>query len=760
MYKDNKEPLVSVIVITYAQEKYIKQALDSITTQKTNFKFEIIVGNDCSPDNTTEILKKYTDNGNYVFNIINRKENIGATQNLYLCIKEAKGKYIAFLEGDDYWIDENKLQKQFDFLEKNENKKYIGVAADFNDVDSNGNFLIKHSDNLGRHKQQASFKTIQNGYLDFHINSLMCRNVFFSQVDDFSIIYKIDRLVADRTIPLLLTDLGKIYISEDVVGCYRTCTNRYNKTPAEHSISILNLYRKYEKYNFKNHKADFSYYKAKLIIDALMMSEINHIHITEEQKEQLFKDFNMKIILRGIQYALRIIAITPGKIIKNRKVEKQRSVHNRKMENEENRKKNILVFPCGSEIGLEVYNSVKYSTYFNLIGANSVDDHGKYVYEDYIGGLPLITDNKVFEELKKIIKERKIDAIYPTMDLAITILKEHENELGCKVISSSIDTVRICLSKEKTYNVLKDVVRTPKVYNDASEVENYPVFVKPKIGYGAIGTKLINNKEELESYLKNSNKDNLILEYLPGEEYTIDCFTDKNGKLIHASARGRNRIKSGISVNTSFAENQEEFVEFVKKINEKIEFRGAWFTQVKRNAKGEISLLEIASRFGGSSSLCRAIGINFPQMSLFDAFDYNVDILKNCYNVVMDRALDNIFKCNIKYNTIYVDYDDCLVLNGNKVNIELISFLYKCINENKKIILLSKHKGNLKRELKKYKINNVFDEIIHIRTNEEKVDYIKDTEAIFIDDSFAERKKIKEKFDMSVFSPDMICALL
>ena len=423
-------------------------------------------------------------------------------------------------------------------------------------------------------------------------------------------------------------------------------------------------------------------------------------------------------------------------------------------------KKNILVFPCGSEIGLEIYNSVKYSTYFNLIGANSVDDHGKFIYDNYIGGLPFVNEPNIITELNKIVKEKNIDAIYPTMDLAIKILKKYEKELGCKVVAPSLQTVELCLSKEKTYNKLKNIIKTPKVYENIEEIDEYPVFVKPKIGYGAIGTKLINNKKQLEDFINNSDKENLILEYLPGEEYTIDCFTDKNGKLMYASARGRNRIKSGISVNTSFVEDQKEFKEFVDKINEKIQFRGAWFAQVKRNIKGELSLLEIASRFGGSSSLCRGIGVNFPQMSLFDAFDYDLNILKNNCNIVMDRALDNIFRCDIKYNTVYVDYDDCIVLEKNKVNVELISFLYKAINENKKVILLSKHKGDLEKELKEYRINNIFDIVIHIKPTEEKAKYIEDKDAIFIDDSFSERKKIKEKFDMYVFSPDMICALL
>lgn len=423
-------------------------------------------------------------------------------------------------------------------------------------------------------------------------------------------------------------------------------------------------------------------------------------------------------------------------------------------------KKNILVFPCGSEIGLEIHNSVKYSTYFNLIGANSIDDHGKFIYDDYIGGIPFVNDKNAIKELRKIVEDRNIDAIYPTMDLAITILKQHENELGCKVVAPPLETVEISLSKEKTYEILKNVVNIPSSYKNIEEIEKYPVFVKPKIGYGAIGTKLVKNQDELESFLSNSDKDNLILEYLPGEEYTIDCFTDRHRELKYCSARQRNRIKSGISVNTSFAENQEEFKEFVEKINNKIKFRGAWFAQVKRNVDGELALLEIASRLGGSSSLCRGVGVNFAQMTLFDIFDYDVNILKNEYPIVMDRALDNVYKCDIKYNTVYVDYDDCLILDKSKVNTELISFLYKAMNENKKIILLTKHKGNLEEGLEKFRIKNIFDEIIHIRQEEQKSDYIKDTNSIFIDDSFAERKNVKEAKNINVFSPEMICTLL
>ena len=423
-------------------------------------------------------------------------------------------------------------------------------------------------------------------------------------------------------------------------------------------------------------------------------------------------------------------------------------------------KKNILVFPCGSEIGLDIYSSVRYSTYFHLIGASSVDDHGKFVYEDYIPGIPFVNDDTFIPSMARIVKERNIDAIYPAMDLVITILKEHENELGCKVISSSLETTRICLSKELTYQTLNGVVSTPRVYaSHQVPKEAFPVFAKPKIGYGAKGTKLLKNQDEVESFIQ-SKDDILILEYLPGEEFTVDCFTDKDGRLLYSAARKRNRIKDGISVNTFFAPDQKEFEAIAKAINEKISFRGAWFYQVKRNREDRLCLLEIASRLGGSSLLSRAVGVNFALLSLFDAFDFKVTVSKNDYEVELDRALENKYKTDLVFETVYCDYDDCLILNKNTVNVELVKFLYKCVNEKKKIILLSKHDGDLKQELIDFRLGHLFDEVIHIDKQSDKADFINSDKAIFIDDSNAERINIKNKHRLPVFSPDMIDVLI
>ena len=118
----NMKPLVSVIMITYGHEKYIEEAIRGVFLQKTNFPLELIISNDKSPDSTDEIIKNIIKSApeNISVNYIQHLENIGMLPNFISTLKMAEGKYIAVCEGDDYWTDENKLQKQIDFLEKNE----------------------------------------------------------------------------------------------------------------------------------------------------------------------------------------------------------------------------------------------------------------------------------------------------------------------------------------------------------------------------------------------------------------------------------------------------------------------------------------------------------------------------------------------------------------------------------------------------------------------------------------------------------------
>ncbi|WP_370559869.1 glycosyltransferase family 2 protein [Edwardsiella tarda] len=112
------EPIqVSICCITYKQEQYIEQAIDGFLMQNTSFPFEIIIGEDCGGDGTLLILKRYQSKYPNLIKIISSGKNIGANANLLRVFEAAKGKYIAFCEGDDYWCNKDKLQYQFDKME-------------------------------------------------------------------------------------------------------------------------------------------------------------------------------------------------------------------------------------------------------------------------------------------------------------------------------------------------------------------------------------------------------------------------------------------------------------------------------------------------------------------------------------------------------------------------------------------------------------------------------------------------------------------
>lgn len=115
-----EDVLLSVFMITYNHEKFIRRSLESVMVQKVNFKFEVIIGEDNSTDNTRSIIKEFEAKYPGIIKPIYHEVNVGGVRNAYeFCFPQLTGKYIACLEGDDYWTDPNKLQKQVDFLENN-----------------------------------------------------------------------------------------------------------------------------------------------------------------------------------------------------------------------------------------------------------------------------------------------------------------------------------------------------------------------------------------------------------------------------------------------------------------------------------------------------------------------------------------------------------------------------------------------------------------------------------------------------------------
>ena len=422
---------------------------------------------------------------------------------------------------------------------------------------------------------------------------------------------------------------------------------------------------------------------------------------------------------------------------------------------------NILVSPCGSEIAMEIFQSLKYARFIQLFGGSSVDDHGQYVYQNYIGNLPFFNAPDFIEKLNEVIDLYQIDYIFPAHDNVVLLCAQHVAELHAKVITSSYETADICRHKAKTYEIFSDAFFNPKVYYDLDEIQDYPVLIKPDAGQGSYGVKKIENSVQLTEALKFAKEKMVIVEYLPGEEYTIDCFTDCKHNLKFASMRIRKRTKSGISVCSYVVPMDETVQEIAEVINQKLDMRGMWFFQLKKNKDGEYRLLEIAPRVAGAMCVHRAIGVNLPLLAVYDQMGAEVVCEPVMTNITVDRALINRFDFGLDYDRVIVDYDDTIIIK-NQINTQMMMFLYQCKNKKKPIILLTKHAGDLLADMKKFGLGHeLFDEIIHIKPDESKADFIKATERdIYIDDSFAERKEMQLKHGVQAFGVDMLEVLL
>lgn len=116
---EEKEPLVSIIVLAYNHELFIGECLNSVFSQKCDFDIELIIGEDYSGDHTLSIIENLIKDKNININLIKSNENVGLIKNYVRCLRAAKGKYIAALSGDDYWIDDHKTARQVSFLEEN-----------------------------------------------------------------------------------------------------------------------------------------------------------------------------------------------------------------------------------------------------------------------------------------------------------------------------------------------------------------------------------------------------------------------------------------------------------------------------------------------------------------------------------------------------------------------------------------------------------------------------------------------------------------
>ena len=229
--------MVAVYMITYNHEDYIEQAIESIVNQKANFLYKLFIGEDCSTDNTRQICiglkEKYPDKIHLVLN----ERNVGASQNAQkifnLCFNSG-AKYVAMCEGDDYWTDPLKLQKQVDFLVTNQD--YVLTFHPVNILNSDGSMVEDFITNIPVNYETQEMLARFGNYI--HTPSVVFRNIIKTFPPEFSL-----SPIGDYFLYMILTNHGKIKMLEGTMAVYRYGVGVFSlQTKIEKAKASFKLY--------------------------------------------------------------------------------------------------------------------------------------------------------------------------------------------------------------------------------------------------------------------------------------------------------------------------------------------------------------------------------------------------------------------------------------------------------------------------------------------------------------------------------------
>lgn len=208
---------VSVLIVTYNHEKYITEALDSVLMQQVDFDYEIVIGDDCSTDNTRNILLRYHRKNPEKIRLLLQERNLGfnGKYNFIETLNACQGQYFAMLEGDDYWISPDKLQKQVDFLDTHPNCSLCFHASKIIFEDGSSRKPIVYVPT-----EIKPFYTIEDvlGKRDFiHTASTMFRRGLFGEFPKWFL----SPAPGDWVLYILCGQYGKIGYIDEVKSVYR-----------------------------------------------------------------------------------------------------------------------------------------------------------------------------------------------------------------------------------------------------------------------------------------------------------------------------------------------------------------------------------------------------------------------------------------------------------------------------------------------------------------------------------------------------------
>ncbi|WP_158555782.1 glycosyltransferase [Peribacillus glennii] len=285
--------LVSINCITYNHENYIADAIESFIMQKTNFDFEIQIGEDCSTDNTRTIVQKYASMHPGKIKLITSEKNVGARQNSMRLRSNAKGKYIAICEGDDFWTDPYKLQKQVDYMESNPECSMCFHAAEI--VEESGT-PTKEFVRPYQQTCKSPIEDIISGGGGFCATpSILYKKKFMEDPPEF---YK-NAHVGDYPMQMIVASQGYAYYIDEVMAAYRAGGHSSWTSKLNSGVNVVDKKIKVKQGDIKllNEFNHYTYNKYESVIEnTIMLREFeillleNRINDIKKSKYKVFYD--------------------------------------------------------------------------------------------------------------------------------------------------------------------------------------------------------------------------------------------------------------------------------------------------------------------------------------------------------------------------------------------------------------------------------------------------------------------------------------
>ena len=298
---DDREILVGISMICYNHGPFLRKCLDSVVAQKTNFRFQVVIGEDCSTDNSREILKEYEEKYPDIFTMIYNEKNMGASLNSANIKKYLKGKYRVGCESDDFWVDEYRLQKQVDFLEAH--PEYVAVGSNYYCTNAEGEMgrVELFPWQVNRSYELKDF--LKYGFI-IHGNTVMYRDVLPFTEEKYLNLRKTIPTMGDVITRTLLYDKGKFFLLPDVMHAHRsgettpTSFSYSNRTRAiEYSYMYCKMVDAIEEY--LDNRYDLSELKANRTAALMMLKRINRYPVDKVEYKKYCQSLSKKTARRA-----------------------------------------------------------------------------------------------------------------------------------------------------------------------------------------------------------------------------------------------------------------------------------------------------------------------------------------------------------------------------------------------------------------------------------------------------------------------------